>query len=169
MNETTGPDLRRTHRVAAATLLAATLCAPAAGFELALSAGVDDLRGGPQAAAGLELRGPPLWRPAAMEIGLAAAAEADRDVWTGAGPILFAPLGPRWRLEASVMLGVYFASRRGSDLGTDFPVFRSQLGASRAFAGAWRLGLSVNHKSNASTARRNPGVETVLVSLARSF
>ncbi len=38
---------------------------------------------------------------------------------------MIAPLGPRWRLEASVMLGSYVEGDGGDDLGTDFPIFRS--------------------------------------------
>ncbi len=67
------------------------------------------------------------------------------------------------------MLGWYAAGGEGNDLGTDFPIFRSQVGASYALADDWRLGASVSHKSNARTADYNPGVETFFVSLIRRF
>jgi len=155
----------------AAALAVALLAAPGplAAGEIVVSAGVDDLRGDHEAAAGLELRSGALWRHGRFGLGVGAAFQVDNDFWAGAGPVLTADLGRRWRLEASVMLGGYGDGEGGQDLGSEFPMFRSQIGASYAFAEGWRLGLALDHKSNAGTAERNPGVETLMLTLARSF
>ncbi len=159
---------RLTLRVAA--VAAAALAAPPAlaASEIVASLGVDDLRGDRVAAAGLELRTGALWSRSRFDLGLGAAFAIDDDFWAGAGPVLTIGLAPRWRLETSVMLGSY-VDGGGNDLGTDFPIFRSMLGASYALGAAWRVGASIDHKSNARTANRNPGVETFLVSITRSF
>ena len=137
-------------------------------FEIAGGIGIDDLRGDFRSAVGLEVRTNPLWSNRHGALGLAAALEADDDVWVGAGPLLLAPLSSRWRIELSVMLGWYHDGG-GNHLGSDFPMFRSQIGVNYAVAELWRIGVAVNHKSNARTAQRNPGVETIYVTLARRF
>lgn len=146
------------------------IAAPAAAFEIVASAGVDGLRGGRVAAAGVEARTGPLatWRRVELRLGAAAETDADGDLWGGAGPVLLAALASGWRLEASVMPGAYHDGG-GDDLGAGSPMFRSMLGVSRVVADGWRLGVSVNHKSNAGTASDNPGVETVLVGVTGNF
>ena len=163
-------------RLGSAAARAAVLCwlacaAPAAAGEATIGLGIDDLRrDGRTAGAAVEWRGAPLAArgPWAVGIGFAAEADADGDVWAGAGLWLSRALGTLWRIEASVMPGGH-ARGSGDDLGTGFPIFRSQVGLSRAVGAGWRAGLAFNHKSNARTARRNPGVETLLVTLTRVF
>ncbi|MBP7243238.1 acyloxyacyl hydrolase [Amaricoccus sp.] len=131
---------------------------------------MDNLRGDGVADFAVEARTGPLFARSRFEVALAVAIEADdHDLWGGAGPIVFVPLGERIRLEASVMLGGYGEGEWGNDLGSEFPMFRSQLGVSVAVAPGWWLGLAANHKSNASTAIDNPGVESVLLVLAHRF
>jgi hypothetical protein len=139
-----------------------------------VSVGADRLRSVAGYALGVEGRLSPFWegsvfgRPLSLGLGAAIEFDDDRDGWGGAGLVLLAPLGPNWRLEATVMPGVY-AEGLGEDLGTRAPVFRTTLGASRALSGPWRIGAAIGHKSNAGTAMPNPGVETLLVSLHRAF
>lgn len=158
------PHLRR------AALAAALLAAPAPAFaeEIVASLGIDDLRGDRVAAAGLELRSDALWTRSRYGLGLGAAMQIDGDFWAGAGPVLTVALTPRWRLEASVMLGGY-GHGDGDDLGAGFPMFRSLLGASYAIAERWRIGASIDHKSNARASDVNPGVETLMLTLSYAF
>jgi len=159
------------HWAALAVLAAAAaLAAPAAAFEIVVAAGLDGLRGPGAAAAAVEARSDALraWRRGALLFRAAVETDGDGDLWGGAGPVLFPPLGAIWRVEASVMLGAY-RDGGGNDLGAGVPIFRSMLGLSRALAPGWRLGASISHKSNAGTAARNPGVETLLVGVTRSF
>lgn len=155
-----------------ALALAAGLAAagPAAAFELAAAVGMDNLRGDGVADFAVEARTGPLWSRPRFELALGAAVEADdSDLWAGAGPVVFFPLADRLRLEASVMLGGYGDGDGGNDLGTEFPMFRSQIGLGVEVAEDWWLTLAANHKSNASTAVENPGVESVLLSIAHRF
>ncbi|MBP7000549.1 acyloxyacyl hydrolase [Amaricoccus sp.] len=161
----------KTTGFARALVLVALLASPRAGaFEFAAAVGMDNLRGNGVPDYAVEARTGPLWTRPRFELALGAAVEADdSDLWAGAGPVLFFPLGDRLRLEASVMLGGYGEGEWGNDLGTEFPMFRSQLGFSVAVAENWWLGLMANHKSNASTAVDNPGIESVLLVVAHRF
>lgn len=159
-------------RLARALLLGAGLVAPAAAgaFEIAAAVGMDNLRGDGVADYAVEFRTGPLWTRPHFELAAGLAVEADdSDLWAGAGPVVFIPLGERLRLEASVMLGGYGEGEWGNDLGSEFPMFRSQLGLGVSVAENWWLTLAANHKSNASTAVDNPGVESVLLSIAHRF
>jgi lipid A 3-O-deacylase len=155
--------------LAALALVAAT---GAAAGELVLGLGADDALQWRDGAVGLavEYRFDPRWTlgPAALGFGIAGEADTDEDFWLGGGVVLTAPITGRWRVQASVMPGVY-GHGIGHDLGASAPMFRSQLGASAEIAPGWRLGVALNHKSNAGTAEENPGVETLLVTLGRSF
>jgi hypothetical protein len=160
------------HRLALpglAIAAALTVAAPARPAELVAGFGADGLRGNPHFGAGLEARTDPLLSRGWFGVALGAAFEVDNDFWAGAGPVAYAALGPRWRLEASVMLGSYVEGDGGDDLGADFPIFRSQAGVSYALADGWRIGAAVGHKSNARTSDYNPGIETVFVTVARRF
>lgn len=155
------------------TLVAALLVPSASSAgELVFGAGADDISGDAVPSLAAEYRFAPFWSPSAFGrpfdfgLGLAASLDTDRDVWGGAGLVLTFPIAGAWRAELSVMPGGY-AVGDGEDLGTDFPMIRSQIGASREIAAGWRLGASVGHKSNANTDAINPGVETFLVTLTR--
>ena len=163
-----------------AILLAALLgAAPAAAGELVLGLGADSIRGlfsddrqDNLAASGLvEYRTgsfTALGR-VAFAGGVATEFDTDGDLWGGGGPVAFLPLGDGpWRLAASGMVGGY-SRGSGNDLGTSFPIFRSQLELSRALDGDWRAGLAWSHKSNAGTGRINPGVETIYLFAIRTF
>lgn len=154
-----------------AVLLALAAAAPAAAAEFVLGLGIDDPAGtGRPAAFAAEYRFAPAVTVGAAGGGFGIAAEVDgnADLWAGAGLVFTWPRGGGPRLEASVMLGA-FGRGDGPDLGTAFPMFRSQIGLSLPVAADWRAGLALNHKSNASTASPNPGVETLLLTLHRRF
>lgn len=120
-------------------------------------------------AAMLEGRTAPLLAIHGVELRLGAAGEIDTDgdVWGGAGLVVTMPFLDRFRLEASFMPGLY-AEGSGRDLGG--PVqFRSLIGLSYAVAPGYRLGVALNHKSNAKLYDDNPGEDSVLAFLAVSF
>jgi hypothetical protein len=159
-------------RLAAALALALTSGGAAGATELSFGLGYDDLFGKGSGAAtfSLQAASEPLWRLGPIELGLAAAAEADTegDLWAGAGLTAALPLGGTWRLGASVMPGFYALGDAGDALGSALE-FRSRLAVSRAIRPPWRLGLAIEHKSNGGVGEINPGIETIFVVLARPF
>lgn len=166
-------------RPAVAALLLSGLVAmfprSAPAGEIVIGLGANDVARSASAAGGFEVRTDPLWQRAvfgrllSVAVAVAGEIDADRDLWAGIGPLVLYALDPRWRLEASVLPGIYSRGSGGTDLGTDAPIIRSSLGASYALTPIWRLGASLSHKSNANTASDNPGTETVFITLARHF
>lgn len=152
-------------------LLLAVAATPSRAGEIVIGLGADDVsRRSAAPSFSLELRASPFreWRYANLGLGWAAIADTDGDVWTGVGLVLIAPLGDLWRLEGSFMPGVHIRGS-GNDLGTSFPLFRSQIGASRTIGPDWRAGFALSHQSNADTALSNPGVETFVLTFTRGF
>ena len=144
----------------------------AAAGEVLFGVGYEDVRGehDAQSAAGwLELRSDPFYTLGPVELrgGLAGEATTDASFWGGGGLVATVPLGSGFRFEGSVMAGLY-EEGDGVDLG-DTVEFRSQIGISYAVADRTRLGVAFEHKSNAGLSDRNPGVETLFVSVIRSF
>jgi hypothetical protein len=102
-----------------------------------------------------------------VRLGAAAEIDSDADLWGGAGLVLTLPLTDAFRLEASFMPGLY-AEGSGRDLGG--PVqFRSLIGVSYAIAPGYRVGLAVNHKSNANLYDENPGEDSAFAFVAVTF
>lgn len=156
--------------VLATGLLAAM---PAVAEELVIGLGVDEIRNRGEGAAPsglIEYRSRPFAELAGADIGYGFAAEADTDgdLWGGGGLVAAIPLGSGFRLIGSAMIGVYDEGS-GNDLGSNFPMFRSQLEIDRAIGRGWRAGLALSHKSNAGTGDHNPGVETLYLTLSRTF
>jgi lipid A 3-O-deacylase len=75
--------------------------------------------------------------------------------------------GRRLVLQPSFAVGAY-AKGSGKDLG-HWIEFRSQLELAWRFDDRSRLGLSVNHISNASLSDNNPGTESVVLTYALPF
>lgn len=73
------------------------------------------------------------------------------------------PLGGRFMLVPSFAPGLYDQGA-GKDLG-HVVEFRSQIEVVYLLDGGARLGLSLNHMSNASLSDRNPGTENVALTL----
>ena len=63
-------------------------------------------------------------------------------------------------LKNSVMPGAYFESSPGNDLGSTFEI-RTVLAVGKRFANGKAVSLAFSHKSNASTADENPGVNSL--------
>jgi|OM-RGC.v1.022725911 Lipid A 3-O-deacylase (PagL). len=162
--------LRRAAAICAATLAVA---GPAGAGEWRIGVGYDDVLepGEGHATLGAELQGGDLLTlgPAGLALGVAARIDADGEFWAGAGPVLRIETGLMGlRAEASVMPGVYNGGDDGDDLGGPFEI-RSTIGLSLPVWGPWRLGAEFNHISNAGLHEENPGVDSVLVSVGRSF
>ncbi len=84
------------------------------------------------------------------------------DGFIGGGAALTYDLGPAWFLEGSVMPGVFFRNPSVNDLGSSFEI-RSLLGVGYRLGNGSAVSLAVSHKSNASTASFNPGVNSVFL------
>jgi hypothetical protein len=161
----------------AAALLAVALLlvrAPVSAGEVVAGFGIDDVfwRDSVTTSLLLEYRADPIWAVGPVSLAPGGALEADRDgdVWAGGGLVGRLPLGGgRWRVTASGMIGAYRRGEDGTDLGRSVPIFRSQLELSREVTANWRAGLAWSHKSNAYTRPRNPGVETLYLTLNRTF
>jgi lipid A 3-O-deacylase len=82
--------------------------------------------------------------------------------------LVFVEVPNRWFIEGSVLPGAFFEKVVENDLGSTFEI-RSLLGIGYTFDSGNRLSLAVTHKSNASTASKNPGVNAVLIRFRRQF
>ncbi|ATG42374.1 Lipid A 3-O-deacylase (PagL) [Phaeobacter piscinae] len=84
------------------------------------------------------------------------------DLFIGAGAVGKWHLQRGWFIETSVMPGAYAESVRLNDLGSTFEI-RSAIAVGKEFANGKSLSLALTHKSNASTADINPGVNSLLL------
>ena len=91
-------------------------------------------------------------------------ATSDEAVHGYAGVLVDIYFGRRWVLTPSFAPGLY-RDGDGKDLGGTVQ-FRSQLEFSYRFDDRSRLGISVNHISNASIYDSNPGTESVAITYA---
>ncbi len=81
-----------------------------------------------------------------------------------AGVLLDVYLGEHFVLTPSFAPGLYSAGK-GKDLG--FPVeFRSQVEVSYRFWNGSRIGIGMNHISNAKLGRINPGIEALSITFS---
>ena len=111
-----------------------------------------------------EYRHRPFYTKGALSARFGAAMDVQEtgDVFLGAGINGLWDLGQAWFIEAGVMPGVFLENVSLNDLGSTFEI-RSQLSIGRHFSNGTALSLSLSHKSNASTASINPGLNSVLV------
>ncbi|MEL0436736.1 acyloxyacyl hydrolase [Phycobacter sp. K97] len=96
----------------------------------------------------------------AARFGAALDVQETGDVFLGAGVSGKWDLGKSWFIDASILPGVYTENFHLNDLGSTFEI-RSQIAVGRGFANGTALSLSLSHKSNASTADINPGVNSL--------
>jgi len=97
--------------------------------------------------------------------GVMATSDAAFHAFAGVGIDLY--FGRRFVITPSFAPGVYFRGS-GKDLG--YPLeFRSQLEFAWRFDDRSRLGISINHISNASIGDRNPGVESLAITYSLPF
>ncbi|MDE4133425.1 acyloxyacyl hydrolase [Phaeobacter sp. QD34_3] len=110
----------------------------------------------------LDYRHSPFWEKGnfAARFGAALDVQETGDVFIGAGVAGRWDLGRAWFIDASILPGAYFESVALNDLGSTFEI-RSEIGVGRGFANGTAVSLAISHKSNASTASLNPGVNSV--------
>lgn len=82
------------------------------------------------------------------------------DVFAGVGISGVYDLKNDWFIETSVMPGAYHDSSPENDLGSAFEI-RSLLAVGKRFQNGKAVSLAISHKSNASTADENPGVNSL--------
>ncbi len=90
------------------------------------------------------------------------------DVFVGIGLAWMYDFNHNWFLEGSVMPGAFLESRPGNNLGSTFEI-RSVLGVGYHLRNGNSISLALGHKSNASTAASNPGVNTAMLRWRMSF
>jgi len=95
-------------------------------------------------------------------------AHTSGDVFVGAGLSGLWDFNSQWFVEGSVAPGYFNASSPGNDLGSPFGI-RLLLGVGYRLNTGDSLSLAVTHKSNASTASRNPGVNAIHLRYRHSF
>ena len=98
-------------------------------------------------------------------VGLMVNAESGKYFYTGLRKDF--NLSSNWNITPSFAIGYY---DRGSskDLGHNVE-FRSQIEVSYRTSNKNRMGISINHISNASIADQNPGTESIVLSFIRPF
>ncbi|GLO75529.1 hypothetical protein MACH18_26090 [Phaeobacter italicus] len=156
---------------AKATALALTLSTaaalPAAAQELVLGAGYTSFsREGAEDSAvlSLEYQHSPFWERGSFDAAFGAALDVHTtgDAFVGAGVVGTWHLQRGWFIETSVMPGAYSENVDLNDLGSTFEI-RSSLAVGKTFASGRAISLALSHKSNASTADTNPGVNQLLL------
>jgi len=151
---------------AAATLLLAALFAGAGRAQSTAVAafGLVGPEPGEKRAAVLDLeyRGAP-WR---FGIGPAVGVSANSDgaAYLRAGFTRDFPFARRWNANVTMAAGAYVKGH-GKDLGRGLE-FRSALDVSFEVSPGMRLGAALAHLSNAGVSKRNPGIETLTLTLA---
>ena len=104
----------------------------------------------------------PFYSSGRFDLGWGTALELDTagDAFAGIGLVARQGLGERWFISASVLPGAYFHASTPNDLGSIFEI-RSLLGVGYALNDTSSLSLAISHKSNATTADYNPGVNAL--------
>lgn len=151
----------------------ATGAAPAVAQEWILGIGAADFSsalGQDGGLLALEYRPAAFYSNRRIDIGWAVAAEVHStgDIFVGAGLAATWTLDRRWFLDASVIPGLYAENDWRNDLGSSFEI-RSLLALGYRLDDRNAISLAASHKSNASTAAFNPGVNAVLLRWHRRF
>ncbi|CAM3737368.1 acyloxyacyl hydrolase [Phaeobacter inhibens] len=151
--------------IASAFTLASAL--PAAAQDWIFSAGYSSFsRAGAEDSAlvSVEYQHDAFWQRGNFDalFGAALDVQTTGDLFVGAGVVGKWHLRQGWFIETSVMPGAYAESVRLNDLGSTFEI-RSALAVGKTFENGRALSLALTHKSNASTADINPGVNSLLL------
>ncbi|MEP4036472.1 MULTISPECIES: acyloxyacyl hydrolase [unclassified Pseudophaeobacter] len=147
------------------TVLAVGFASSALGQEIVLGAGYSDysLQGSEDGVTlSMEYIHRPFYEGRVFSARLAGALEVVEtgDAFVGGGVSGKWDLQQDWFISASVLPGAYVEGTSLNDLGSTFEI-RSQLAVGKRFKSGKALSLALSHKSNASTASINPGVNTL--------
>ena len=93
---------------------------------------------------------------------------ATGDVFVGVGLSSVYDFDNRWYIEGSIAPGYFNESSPGNDLGSPFEI-RLLLGLGYELNSGDSISFAAMHKSNASTASQNPGVNGVLLRYHHRF
>lgn len=153
------------NRILLSAVLTAGLASSAFGQEIVLGAGYSDysLNGAKDGAIlSLEYNHRPFYEGNVFSARLAGAVEVvdTGDAFVGGGLSGKWDLKQDWFIEASVLPGAFIEGTALNDLGSTFEI-RSQLAVGKQFKNGKALSLALSHKSNASTATINPGVNSL--------
>ncbi|MFS4582189.1 acyloxyacyl hydrolase [Phaeobacter sp. C3_T13_0] len=131
----------------------------AAGYSSFSREGAED-----SALVSIEYQHGAFWQRGSFDASFGAALDVQTtgDLFIGAGVVGKWALQHGWFIETSVMPGAYAESVRLNDLGSTFEI-RSAFVVGKEFDSGKSLSLALTHKSNASTANINPGVNTLLL------
>ena len=145
----------------AAALLPLSIASASAEDYVALRAGVFDIDDIYETANfGVEYRGDYCWQNLMPIVGVEANADGSLYGYAGAGYDFM--LGDSWALTPSFAVGAYHQGDDSRDLGGTLE-FRSALELDYLFANAHRVGVSVEHLSNAGIYEHNSGTNGVMV------
>lgn len=153
------------NRIALSAALAVALASSAFSQEIVLGAGYSDYsRQGAEDGVilSMEYIHRPFYEGRVFSARLAGAIELVEtgDAFLGGGVSGKWDLQQDWFIEASVLPGAYIEGTALNDLGSTFEI-RSQLAVGKRFKSGKALSLALSHKSNASTADINPGVNAL--------
>ncbi|WP_299281135.1 acyloxyacyl hydrolase [uncultured Tateyamaria sp.] len=139
------------------------LSAPASAQELTFALGATDFgEGGEDSAVfDFEYRHTPFVqkRIRSHAFGANASVSGEGDVFIGAGLWTRWQWDSGWFIDSSLMPGLFEEGTDGNDLGSSFE-FRSLLGLGYQFDNGRAVSAAISHKSNASLADDNPGMNS---------
>ena len=101
-------------------------------------------------------------RISSFAIGGAVSLSEEGDFFVGAGLSTRWQWDSGWFVESSVMPGLYEEGTAGNDLGSTFEI-RSLLGVGYKFKNGHAVSAAISHKSNASLATDNPGMNAYTI------
>ena len=140
--------------------------------EWAIGVGTTDFgdQGTDSALVDIEYRHHPFLERRVMSVALAANASvsAEGDVFVGGGIWTRWQWASGWFIDISIMPGLFEAGTNGNDLGSAFEI-RSLLGVGYQFDNGHAISAALTHKSNASLATDNPGMNTYTLRYHFSF
>lgn len=147
--------------VALVSLLLSVTAATAQEWTFGLGATDFGDQGDDSVALDLEYRHKPFVERRVMSVALGAnlALTGEGDVFVGGGIWSRWQWQSGWFIDNSIMPGLYEEGTEGNDLGSAFEI-RSLLGVGYQFDNGHAISAAISHKSNASLAEDNPGMNT---------
>lgn len=140
--------------------------------EWVLGVGVSDFgdQGQDSATLDIEYRHTPFVNKRLLSVALGTnlAVTAEGDVFLGAGLWSRWQWQSGWFIDNSIMPGLFEEGTPGNSLGSAFEI-RSLLGVGYQFDHGGAVSVAISHRSNASLASDNPGMNVYSVRYHRSF